>query len=127
GSIGDKLQGTLHAVDDLAADRQAQAGTGMGRCLAKPAAIILVKDAVTLLFGNARTVVGDLHAVLALPDKRSDRHRRIRGVVVLDRIGDQVDQDLAQPVGVGGYDRGADTVFRSHRGSVLAGQRVADA
>src|SRR3546814_6980754 len=67
--------------------------------------IELVEDAMLLFLGYSCAIVGDFHTVFSVTDIGPDRDCWIRGVIVLDRIGDQVDQHLAEPVGVGGHDR----------------------
>src|SRR3546814_1418771 len=57
------------------------------------------------LFPYTTLFRSDFHAVFSVADIGPDRDCWICGVIVLDRIGDQVDQHLAEPVGVGGHDR----------------------
>src|SRR3546814_16433581 len=89
--------------------------------------IVLVEDAMLLFLGYSCAIVGDFHTVFSVTDIGPDRDCWIRGVIVLDRIGDQVDQHLAEPVGVGGHDRLGNARLRLHDGAVLAGERTANA
>ncbi len=93
----------------------------------RPAAGELGEDQFAFFGPDARTVVFDEDLVASVQNPAVHLHPGFFARVVLDRVGDQVDEHLAESIGVGVYTgaRDAFAVEQPHPG--LGGQSVADA
>ncbi len=85
-------------LDQRPHDRQAEAGAAMAR--AAGVALEAVEHAVEHLGGNAAAAVADLEHDLVAAAHRRQRHRLPR-LGEADRVGEQVEQHLADAPAVG--------------------------
>src|SRR5690606_12171194 len=90
-------QAAPKAFHDLTADRQTKSGP---RALRIGTTLELPEDALTILCRDAGAIVGDPRLVSPFVADAGDGYQRLRIVVVLDGIGNEVDEDLRQLVGI---------------------------
>src|SRR5205085_12520332 len=93
-----------HPADELPADVEAQPGPAVDVGLAGVAPVELLEDRLLLRRGDAEALVPDVDADAGLGARGRDRHlAALRGV--LDRVVDQVDEHLLDPVAVADHRR----------------------
>ncbi len=92
------LDAPAHRHRQFLADRQAQAATALAHRGARPVALLEALEQPRLLFdADARAGVGDLDAQPVAVLRRRDRQRNRTAAGELDRVAEQVQQDLPHP------------------------------
>ncbi len=110
-----------HLVDQRAADGEAEAGAAIlagGRLLELTE---LVKDGLQLIGRDSRAFVGDLQHDVTVLVPPAEPHPAAGGRE-LHRVGDQVDDDLLQPVGVRLHSKGRRFLGQLDRDLSLLGE-----